>query len=120
MIQDAVGAEAAVLILTISWAEEMKLPKVVFVSDCLQLVNFVNGQNSCVDWRSLDLLELCRNLLSSSVSYKVMYIKRLNNSLADRLARRARKNSLKGLWFSLLNFLFRKVNLNVICNSLLC
>ncbi|XP_026451715.1 uncharacterized protein LOC113352048 [Papaver somniferum] len=122
LIQDAVGAEATALLLAISWAKEMNLPKVVFVSDCLHLVNFVNGCNSSVDWRSLDLLELCRSSISSSVSFKLMYIKRQNNPLADRLARRARKNNLKGLWFSLPNFLnnmCRKTNLNILCNSLL-
>ncbi|XP_026383473.1 uncharacterized protein LOC113278971 [Papaver somniferum] len=121
LIQDAVGAEAAVLSFAISWAEEMNLPKVVFVSDCLQLVHFVNGCNIYVGWRSQDLLEQCRSSISSYVFFNVMYIKQLNNLLADRLARRARKNNLKGLWFSLPNFLdgvFRKINFSEICNSL--
>ncbi|XP_026420100.1 uncharacterized protein LOC113316084 [Papaver somniferum] len=120
-VQDAVGAEAAALSFAISWAEEMNLPKVVFDSDCLQLVHFVNGRNISVGWRSQDLLEQCRSSIYCSVSFNVMYIKRLNNPLADRLARRARKNNIKGLWFSLPNFLdgvFRKINLSVICNFL--
>ncbi|XP_026383587.1 uncharacterized protein LOC113278893 [Papaver somniferum] len=75
LIPDVVGAEVSALILAISWAEEMNLPKVVFVSDCLQLVNFVNGDSSNVEWRSVDLLEHCQSLLSSSLSFKIMYIK---------------------------------------------
>ncbi|XP_026419596.1 uncharacterized protein LOC113315544 [Papaver somniferum] len=97
LIPDAVGAKAGALILAISWAEEMNLSRVVFVSDCIQLVHFINGVNSNIAWISSDLLDRCRSLISSSVSFKIMYIKRVKNHLADRLARRARKLSLSGL-----------------------
>ncbi|XP_026399025.1 uncharacterized protein LOC113294866 [Papaver somniferum] len=123
LVLDAVGAEAAALILAISWAEELNLSKVVFVSDCLQLVQFVNGVSRIIDWRSGDLLEQCRSLLSKFTSFKSVYVKRLNNPFADRLARRARKDSLKDIWVSFpsfLNSLFGKKNLNVVCNSLIC
>ncbi|XP_026399813.1 uncharacterized protein LOC113295701 [Papaver somniferum] len=75
LIPNAVGAEAAALILAISWEEEMNLSRVVFVSDCLQLVHFINGVNSNIAWRSSDLPDQCRSLISSSVSFKIMYIK---------------------------------------------
>ncbi|XP_026399862.1 uncharacterized protein LOC113295753 [Papaver somniferum] len=97
LIPDAVGAEAAALILAISRAEEMNLSRVVFVSDCLQLVHFINGVNSNIAWISSDLLDQCQSLISRSISFKIMYIKRVKNLLADRLARRARKLSLSGL-----------------------
>ncbi|XP_026416689.1 uncharacterized protein LOC113312150 [Papaver somniferum] len=122
LIPDAVGAEAAALILAISWAEEMNLSIVIFVSDCLQLVHFINGVSSNIAWRSSDLLEQCRSLISSSVSFKIMYIKRVKNLLADRLARRPKKHSITGLWVSFssfLNSLIRKENLNDVCTSLI-
>lgn len=56
LMQDAVSAEAAALIKAFSWAEEMNLVKVVFISDCLQLVDFVNEGSSNIDWRSCDLM----------------------------------------------------------------
>ncbi|XP_026451412.1 uncharacterized protein LOC113351684 [Papaver somniferum] len=70
----AVGAEAAALLLAISWAEEMNLPKVVFLSDCLQLVNFVNAATSNFNWRSIDLLNRCRISIVSNVSFKLLYV----------------------------------------------
>ncbi|XP_026435106.1 uncharacterized protein LOC113332813 [Papaver somniferum] len=98
LISDAVGAEAAALLLAISWAEEMNLSNVVFVCDCLQLVHFVNGVSCNIKWRNGDLLEQCQSLISRSLSYKLVYVKRLNNKLADRLARRAKSDSIYGLW----------------------
>lgn len=59
-MSDAVGAEAVALILAISWAEEMYLYKVVFISDCLQLVQHNNGVNTSIAWRSSDFLVQCR------------------------------------------------------------
>ncbi|XP_026400447.1 uncharacterized protein LOC113296355 [Papaver somniferum] len=119
LIPDAIGAEVASLILAISWAEEMNLSKVVFISDCLQLVDYVNGVSSNITWRSEYLLNQCRVLISSSCSFEVVFVKRVKNHLADRLARRARNFSLKGLWVSYPSFLIslvRKENLNVVCN----
>ncbi|XP_026441788.1 uncharacterized protein LOC113340957 [Papaver somniferum] len=69
-IPDAVGAKAAALFLAISWAEEMNLQKVFFLSDCLQLVNFVNAASTDVNWRSVDLLNRCRISLDSNVAFK--------------------------------------------------
>ncbi|XP_026381662.1 uncharacterized protein LOC113276289 [Papaver somniferum] len=60
VMSDAVGAEAVALILAISWAEEMCLYKVVFISDCLQLVQHNNGVNTSNAWRSSDFLVQCR------------------------------------------------------------
>ncbi|XP_026383447.1 uncharacterized protein LOC113278940 [Papaver somniferum] len=57
LISDAVGAETAALILAISWAKKMNLFKIIIVSDCVQLMDFVNGGSTNIDWRSSDLLE---------------------------------------------------------------
>ncbi|XP_026398058.1 uncharacterized protein LOC113293732 isoform X2 [Papaver somniferum] len=81
--QDAIGVEAAALILAISLAEEMNLTKVVLLSDYLQLVQFSNGDDIKLAWRSSDLFEHCRSLISSYLFFKIMYIKRVNNLLAD-------------------------------------
>lgn len=119
-MSDAIGAEAAALILAISWAQEMHLSKVVFVSDCLQLVQFSNGVSTNIAWRSSDLVEHCRSLIFSTVSFRIVYIKRVKNKLTDRLARRARKHELKGQWVSLPSFLASQTwleNLTEICNS---
>ncbi|XP_026398057.1 uncharacterized protein LOC113293732 isoform X1 [Papaver somniferum] len=83
LMSDAIGVEAAALILAISLAEEMNLTKVVLLSDYLQLVQFSNGDDIKLAWRSSDLFEHCRSLISSYLFFKIMYIKRVNNLLAD-------------------------------------
>lgn len=60
LISSVVVAETIALILTISWALEMNLSKVLFASDCLQLVDFVNEGKGAIDWRCIDLLNDCR------------------------------------------------------------
>ncbi|XP_026451731.1 uncharacterized protein LOC113352073 [Papaver somniferum] len=47
LISDALGAEVSALLLAVNWVQEMNLSKALFVSDCLQLVDFVYGD--CVD-----------------------------------------------------------------------
>ncbi|XP_026399844.1 uncharacterized protein LOC113295736 [Papaver somniferum] len=122
LIPDAVGAESNALFLGISWALEMNLSRVIFLSDCLQMVDFVNGDCSKVGWWSSDVLKDCRSLLSSNSSFKLMYINRVKNNLADKLARRARKYCIKNNWVSFppfLDGLVRKEPLVDVCTSLL-
>lgn len=95
----------------------MNLSRVLFVSDCLHLVDFVNGGNGSVDWRCSDIME------DSRISFSSFYIKRLKNKLADQLARRARKFSLKDNWVSVppfLDSLTRKEPIVDVCKFLLC
>lgn len=123
LISDAVGAEAAALILAFFWAEEMNLSNIVFVCDCLQLVHFVNGVSCNIEWQNGDLLEQCQSLFSRSLSYKLVYVKCRNNKLADRLARRARSDSLSGLWSPLppfLTLLLRNEYFSDVYNSFFC
>ncbi|XP_026451998.1 uncharacterized protein LOC113352389 [Papaver somniferum] len=122
LIQDAVGAEATALFWAISWAQEKNLSKVIFVSDYLQLVDFVNGDSNIIGWRSSDSLIDCQSLLSSSSAFKITYIKRAKNRLADLLARRAKKYYIKDYWVhfpSFLDTLVRKEPLVEVCNSIL-
>ncbi|XP_026384062.1 uncharacterized protein LOC113279597 [Papaver somniferum] len=79
LITGDVGAEATSLFLSISWAEEMNLSKVLFVSDCLQLVKFIQDGKDVVDWLCSDLLEDCRISISNITSFRVVHIKRLKN-----------------------------------------
>lgn len=95
----------------------MNLSKVLLVSDCLQLVNFVNGGKDMVDWRSCDILEDCRFSLSSCNNFKVMHITRLKNKVAICLARRARKYCLKTNWVSFPYFLSDVVRKEPIVNA---
>lgn len=69
--------------MAISWAEEMNLSKVLFVSDCLQLVDFFKEGKGEVDWLCCDLLEECRIFFSNRFSFNVVHIKRLKNKIAD-------------------------------------
>ncbi|XP_026459415.1 uncharacterized protein LOC113360081 [Papaver somniferum] len=90
LIHGAVAAEAMALILACSWVGEMNLSRVLFISDCLQLVDLVNQGKGDIDWRSQDLVEDCRISFSSCVNSRIVFIKRSKNKIADRLARRAR------------------------------
>ncbi|XP_026405442.1 uncharacterized protein LOC113300431 [Papaver somniferum] len=97
---DAFESETSALVLVVNWVREMNLPKVFFVSDCLQLVEYFQRDCVNISWRSSDLLEDCRCVLSSNQTFKVMYIKHVKNRLVDRLARRARKLCIKNKWVS--------------------
>ncbi|XP_026453170.1 uncharacterized protein LOC113353915 [Papaver somniferum] len=70
LIPSDVGAGTTTLILAFSWAGKMDLFRVIFVSDCLQLVNFLNGGKGDMDWWSMDLLEECRISLSSCMNIR--------------------------------------------------
>lgn len=83
LVSDAVCAEVTALFLAISWVKELKLSKVLFVSDFLQVVDFVNEVISSVGWRCSDLLEDCRRFISSSNVYNVVYVNRIKNRIAD-------------------------------------
>lgn len=50
LISSDVGAETAALILAISWARDLNLSKVLLVSDCLQMVGYVNSGKGDLDW----------------------------------------------------------------------
>ncbi|XP_026434569.1 uncharacterized protein LOC113332110 [Papaver somniferum] len=122
LIPDAVGDESNALFLGISWALEMNLSRVIFLSDCLQMVDFVNEDCSKVGWWSSDVLKDCRSLFSSNSSFKLMYINRVKKNLADKLDRRARKYCIKNNWVSFppfLDSLVRKEPLVDVCTSLL-
>ncbi|XP_026411185.1 uncharacterized protein LOC113306470 [Papaver somniferum] len=97
LTSSAFAAETKALILASSWAEEMSLSKVIFLSDCLQLVNFVNGGKGDIDWRCLDLLEDYQISFSAYLNFKIGYVKRIKNKIVDRLARRARTLSLRNI-----------------------
>ncbi|XP_026444130.1 uncharacterized protein LOC113344348 [Papaver somniferum] len=108
---------ATALYLTISWAMEINLSKVLFINDCLQVVNFVNGSGVSIEWRCKDILLDCKSLLLSWNNFKVS-----KNKLAHKLARRARKYCLKNVWVSFPSFLnnvVRKEPILNVCNSLL-
>lgn len=120
---DAVCAEATALIVAISWVRELNLSKVLFVSDCLQVVDFVNGDNCSAGWRCGDHIADCRRLMSSSSEYKLVYIRRVKNKMVDRLARRARKLCIKASWNTLphfLNLFERDENIVEACKHHLC
>ncbi|XP_026410688.1 uncharacterized protein LOC113305915 [Papaver somniferum] len=105
LVQDAVSAEATALVLAISWVRELNLSKVLLVSDCLQVVDFLNGDCCSAGWRCGDLLAECRSFMSRSGVCRLVYIRRVKNKLADRLARRARRLYLKDSWSSLPPFM---------------
>ncbi|XP_026377691.1 uncharacterized protein LOC113271987 [Papaver somniferum] len=86
------------------------------------LVDFVNGDCTNVGWWSSDIMSDCRSLLSSLRTFKLMYIKRVKNRLADRLARYARKFCIKNEWVPFPPFsdaFAREEPLVNVCNSLL-
>ena len=86
------------LFLASSWVKEMCLSKVLFISDCLQLVNFVNGNNCVIDRRCLDRLEDFRSSFSACLGFKLGYVNRTKNKVVDKLSRRARMSNLKTIW----------------------
>lgn len=112
---DAAGGEAAALFLAISWCRDLKLSKVLLVSDCLNMVNYVNSFSGSVGWRSKDLDD-CKISMSTLFIVKFVYVKRKLNNEADRLASFARKNSLSFSWDSCPSFLVIFVKQNSLIN----
>ncbi|XP_026434264.1 uncharacterized protein LOC113331835 isoform X2 [Papaver somniferum] len=122
LIHGVVAAEEMALILACSWVGEMNLSRVLFISDCLQLMDLVNQGKGDIDWRSQDLVEDCRISFPSCVNSRIVFIKRSKNKITDRLARRAKKFSLKNTWNSSPHFLqsiMREEPLTDICNDIL-
>ncbi|XP_026451479.1 uncharacterized protein LOC113351759 [Papaver somniferum] len=70
LISDAVVGETTALFFAISWAKEINFSKVLFIYDCLQVVDFVNGSSVCVEWRCKDILVDCKSLLLSNNNFK--------------------------------------------------
>ncbi|XP_026459110.1 uncharacterized protein LOC113359740 [Papaver somniferum] len=121
LIHSVVAAETMTLILACSWVRELNLSNVLFVSDCLQLVQLVNEGKSDIDWRSLQFLEDYRSSFFSCVNSRLVYVKRDRNKITDGLARRARNFSLKNIWNPSPHFLqtsIGEVPLTEICNNL--
>jgi len=83
-------AEAVSLAFAATVAETLNLSNINFLSDCQQLVHFLNAvdQSNPPDWRIKPFTQMFSNYARSRES-KIFKIKRQLNSTADALARQA-------------------------------
>jgi ribonuclease HI len=83
-------AEAAAIALAIDVAQCMNLTNISFLSDCQQLVHFLNAadHSNPPDWRIKHFTQLFSNH-SRSREFKIFKINRHLNTMADALARQA-------------------------------
>lgn len=68
LVSEAQVGEATALFLAISWAQHMNISKVLLVSDCHNIVRYVNCVSRSVSWRSKDLLNICKACMDFSAT----------------------------------------------------
>lgn len=82
--EDAEAAELEVLLQALLYATNRKLSNIIFVSNCLRIVNFIKGNDSCILWMNYHLAQKCpilyRKLLISTVG--IFWISRELNEVA--------------------------------------
>jgi ribonuclease HI len=86
-------AEAASLALAIKIIHNLNITECNFLSDCQQLVNFINSANHSdpPDWRIKPFTQAYLNL-TNTISARLIKINRNNNTTTDALARQARSS----------------------------
>lgn len=85
-----ITAEAAAMALAAMILNRLRLSNVSFLSDCSQLVQFLNDQerHNPPDWRILEYTQVFDNCVSNQQP-RIYRIARTDNSTADSLARMA-------------------------------
>ncbi|CAN1776278.1 hypothetical protein LINPERHAP1_LOCUS13604 [Linum perenne] len=89
----AIVSEAKALLAGVTFASNSANPCTVY-SDCLNLVNSLNGPKNRWPWECYGLLGRISKLVNGSPNILVDFVPRKSNLLADWVARRARDNLL--------------------------
>ncbi|KAL9664245.1 hypothetical protein QQ045_019644 [Rhodiola kirilowii] len=87
--QTIAEAEGRALNLGMGLAKELQLPRVIFESDCAEVVNSVNKKLNPSHWDQQWFINCCR-YLKCEYNWKTHLIRREANGLADALARKCR------------------------------
>ncbi|GLT80072.1 hypothetical protein SLA2020_515330 [Shorea laevis] len=82
-------AEACCLRKALKWARDLSFEKVIMESDCASLVTAMNSHLSDINSSLGTVLSDCKLLMASIPDCHVKFIRRVGNSVAHELARRA-------------------------------
>jgi hypothetical protein len=90
MTQSVIMAEAAALALAVKLAQNLHFDNISFLSDCSQLVNFLNShdRDNIPDWRIQAFTQVFHNFASNHQA-NIYRISRTISSTPDALARKA-------------------------------
>ncbi|XP_026452769.1 uncharacterized protein LOC113353346 [Papaver somniferum] len=82
----------------VQWAKDLNLERVHFEMDAKLVVDAVNTDNSAIDWRLLNTVLDIKSFFLSFSSWKLSYVPKERNKVADLLANPARKDRISFIW----------------------
>lgn len=91
--EDGEVAKLEALRHVLLFATARKLSNVLFVSDCINVVKFIEGNNECILWTNFLLVLKCRILFNQLLNYSadIMWVFMKCNVVAHTLACNGRK-----------------------------
>lgn len=92
-------AETWVLLEAMLWAKVQAWEKVIFESDCKNLVLFINTGLTLPPWQSSSLLNRCVSLFKDQSNWSCKFVPKVCNKTTDCLAKSVRKLCYVGEWW---------------------